>query len=304
MRARDLLELVSLAALWGASFMFMRISVPDFGPLATIMLRVAIASALLLPWLALRGRMADLRLHAGPLAVVGLANSALPFALFAYAIVSLGAGLASVLNATAPLFGALIARAWLKERLGALRWMGLALGFVGVVLLARERITPADASNAIEGRALLAVCACLAAALCYGFAANYTRRALAGVDAAAVAAGSQCVATIALLPPAALTWPARIPSPGAWASVVALGALCTGLGYLLYFRLIRNVGPSRAISVTFLIPVFGVLFGTVLLDEPLSPSMLAGSLVVLLGTALATGLFRVPGKSHRSHGAG
>lgn len=303
MSARDALELVTLAALWGASFMFMRIAVPDFGPLATMLLRVAVASTLLLGWLALRGRVSELRRHAGALAVVGVLNSALPFALFAYAVVPLGAGLSSVLNATAPLFGALIGHVWLKQRLGAQRWVGLALGFAGVVLLVHERIAPADARNAIEGGALLAVSACLAAALSYGFAVNYTGRALAGVDSVAVATGSQCFATLALLAPASFAWPVHAPSAGAWAAVAALGALCTALAYLLYFRLIRNVGPSRAISVTFLIPVFGVLFGTVLLDEPLSASMLAGSVVVVFGTALATGLLRLPARAHRSRDA-
>ena len=286
MRPRDLLDLALLAALWGASFLFMRIGAPAFGPLALIELRVAIAAAFLLPLAAGGGRLPALRAHAVPIAVTGLLSSALPFVLIAYAALSLSAGFMSLLNATAPLWGALVGWAWLKERPAPRRLAGLALGFAGVAVLAWPQ------ASFRPGGSGLAIAACLGAAVAYGVSASYARRALGGVDALATAAGSQLAAAAAVLPLAVAHWPARMPSAAQWMAVAMLGVGSTGIAYVLYFRLIARVGASRAITVTFLVPVFAMLWGAVFLGETVSVEMMLGGAVVLAGTALATDALR------------
>lgn len=295
MRVRDLLELVALAALWGGSFLFMRVGAPEFGAVALVAVRVALAAAALLPLVVWRRQLAALRVHWRAIAVVGLINSALPFVLFTYAALSINAGLSAVFNATAPLWGALIAWLWLNDRPGASRGAGLAVGFAGVAWLAWDKA----AFKAGADDTGLAVLACLAATLCYGIGANYTKRRLAGVSPLAVAAGSQVAAAVALVIPALAWWPASPPSARAWLGVLMLGVLCTGLAYLLYFRLIAQVGPAKAISVTYLIPLFGVLWGGLFLGEQVTPVMAAAGFVILAGTALATGWVRLPGLRNR-----
>jgi drug/metabolite transporter (DMT)-like permease len=289
MRTSDVIELLVLAAIWGASFLFMRMAAPELGPVALIALRVGIAALLLVPALALRGGFASLRGRLVHVTAVGAINSALPFCLLAYATLSVTAGLASILNATSPLWGAIVAHVWLKDRLTPGRTLGLAIGFAGVGFLVWGR-----ASFRPGGTGLAAVAA-LAATLSYGVAASYARRFLRGVAPLAVAAGSQLAATLLLLPFALALWPAHPVSGRAWLAVLALGVLCTAVAYVLYFRLIAHVGPARAIAVTFLIPPFAIAWGTVLLAEPITARTLVGSAIVLAGTALATGLVRLPG---------
>jgi drug/metabolite transporter (DMT)-like permease len=280
----DLGELVLLAALGGASFLFMRVGAPEFGSVAFAAMRVALAALALLPVLLLRGQWATLRAHWKPIGVVGLLNSAVPFVLFSYAALSITAGLASIFNAAAPLFGAVIGWFWLRDRLTPPRIAGLAIGFAGVVWLAWDKASfkPGGSGFAIVG--------CLVATLFYGVAANYTTVALKGVPALPVATGSQAAAALALALPAWWWWPAATPSPTAWAAAALLAVLCTAIAYLLYFRLIARLGPSKAIAVTFLIPAFGVLWGWWLLGEGITASMVAGCAVILVGTGLATGV--------------
>jgi drug/metabolite transporter (DMT)-like permease len=287
MRARDGIELVVLAALWGASFLFMRIAAPELGPVALIWLRVGIAAAFLVPVAALRARRA-LRGRLVPIAVVGAINSAVPFCLLAYATLSVTAGLASILNATSPLWGALVAHYWLGDRLTRSRALGLAVGLAGVVVLVWGR------ASFRPGGAGLAVAAALAATLSYGVAASYTKRKLTGVNPLAVAAGSQLAAALLLAPAALALWPAHPVSPRAWGAVVGLGVACTALAYVLYFRLIASVGPARAIAVTFLIPPFALAWGGLFLGEPLTARTAVAACVILAGTALATGLVKAP----------
>ena len=291
MRSSDVLELIVLAALWGASFLFMRVAAPAFGPVALIAVRVGIAALVLLPVLALRGGLPKLRGRVWPVIVIGAINSALPFCLLAYAMLSVTAGLAAILNATSPLWGALVAHFWLKDRLDRGRVLGLALGFAGVAFLFWGR------ASFKPGGAGLAVAAALAATLSYGVAASYAKRRLAGVDPLAVAAGSQLAAALLLLAPAAALWPSRPVGPTAWGAVLGLGVACTAVAYVLYFRLIAHVGPARAIAVTFLIPPFAITWGALFLGETLTPRTIAGAAIVLAGTALATGLVKLPAKA-------
>ena len=284
MRPRDLAELVVLAAIWGVSFLFMRLGAGEFGPVALAALRVAGAALVLLPLLHWRGQTAQLLRHWRAIFVVGATNSALPFLLFSYAALSINAGLSSIFNASTPLWGALIGWAWLRERPTPARALGLVIGFVGVVGLAWEK------ASFKPGGSGWAVAACLAASACYGVSANFTRRRLQDVAPLAVAAGSQLAATLLLALPALWWWPAQAPSLRGWSLVALLALLCTGLAYLLYFRLIAHAGASNAMAVTFLIPAFAVLWGWMFLGEALSPAMVLGCATIFLGTALATGM--------------
>jgi len=283
MRAIDLRDLVLLAALWGASFLFMRVAAPAFGPIAMIELRVLFATLFLLPFVLKKKQLTTVRKYSKEMLVVGLLNSALPFCLFAYALLVLPAGFTAIINATAPMFGAAIAAIFLGQTLSANRTLGLAIGFGGVVSL----ISSKGQLN-IDG-SLLTTFAAISAAACYGIAANYSSRRLQGVPALAQAFGSQAAAAALLIIPALLTWPPQQPALTDWLNMLVLGIACTGIAYLLYFRLISNVGATGAVSVTYLIPAFAMIWGWLFIDETVSPMMLISCIVILLGTALATG---------------
>lgn len=287
MKAFDLGELVLLAALWGASFLFMRLGAHEFGPIALAAVRVGLASMLLLPLLASRGQVAALRQHWKGLLLVGALNSAIPFALFSFAALSITAGLASIVNATTPLWTAVVAYLWLRQGLTPVRVLGLVIGFAGVAFLAWDK---ASFKPGADHAGLWAVLACLTATACYGLAANATKRFLNGVSPLAVATGSQLAATLLLALPAAWLWPATLPGATAWASAMALAVLCTALAYIMYFRLMSRVGATNAVSVTFLIPLFAILWGALFLGEAVTAQMAVGGAIVLVGIALALGL--------------
>ena len=286
MKNSDLAELLGLAALWGASFLFVRVGAAEFGPVPLAALRVIGASLFLMPLLAMRNELGVLRRHWRAIFVVGITNSALPFLLFAYAALSITAGLSAIFNAASPLFGALIAWCWLRDKLTPARIAGLVIGFAGVLWLAWDK------ASFKPGGSGWATVACIGATLFYGFSASLTKRHLSGVAPMAVAAGSQLAAALVLAVPAALWWPSAAPSGQAWLTTTLLAVFCTGVAYLLYFRLIAHIGPANAIAVTFLIPAFAVLWGWALLDERLNASMMLGCAVILIGTGLATGLLK------------
>ena len=290
MRPRDLAELLLLSLLWGAAYLFVRAAVPAFGPAPLVMLRLGLAAVLLLPVLLLRGGLPTLRAHPRQLLVLGVPFTAVPFLLLAYASLHITAGLVAVLNATAPLFAALIAHYLLKERLGAWRALGLVIGFAGVGVLMWGSV------SFKTGSGLFAVLAVLGTSTFWGIGANYTRKHLAGADALVITVGSLLAASLFLAPFAWATWPSENPSARAWAEVVFLGVASSGLGFLLYFRLLRRIGPVRAMSVTFLNPVVAMLSGWLYLGEAITLQMLAGGAVVLLGTALSLGML---GPTHK-----
>lgn len=290
MKPSDLSELLLLAALWGASFLFMRLGAGEFGPFALAAVRVAVATACLMPLALWQGHWPALRRHWKPIFVVGLLNSALPFLCFSYAALSITAGLSSIFNATTPLWGAVVAWLWLRDKLTPARVLGLVIGFAGVVGLAWDK---ASFKPGVDGTSPgWAVLACLAATLLYGIAASATKRYLTGVPPLAVATGSQLSAALVLAVPAMLLWPAAPISAKAWSAVLLLGLLSTAVAYFLFFRLIANIGPANAIAVTFLIPVFAVLWGWLFLGETVTPAMVIGSAVIVLGTSLSTGFWK------------
>jgi drug/metabolite transporter (DMT)-like permease len=298
MKSRDLTDLVLLAAIWGGSFLFMRIVAPAFGPVGMAFVRVAGAALVLLPLLVWRGEWPLLRRHWRAMVVLGLTNSALPFLCFGYAALTLPAGLAAIFNAATPLSTALIAWLWLGDRPTRWRSLGLALGFAGVAGLAGYKSMQGGSLQAlrIDHHSALAIAACLAGTLLYGHAASYARRKLPGIPALVMASGTQLAAAVALALPAALTWPAVQPGPRDWALAGALAVLCSGVAYILYFRLIASVGPTRAVSVTFLVPVFASLWGALFLAETVTLAMLLGGGVIVTGTALVLGL--LPRRRH------
>jgi drug/metabolite transporter (DMT)-like permease len=268
----------------------MHLGAVEFGPLPTAGGRVAIATVFLLPILLARGHGAELRKHWKLTFAVGVLNSALPFASIAFALLAISTGLSSILNATVPLFGAAVAWLWLKDRLQGSRVVGLLIGFLGVALLAGNKASFAPTASGLSTG--WAIFLCLFACLCYGIAASFTRRYLGGVPSLVLAAGSQLGATVVLAPLAWWFWPAHAVSAKAWLALVALGVVCTGVAYVLYFRLIERAGPSKALSVTFAIPVFAIVYGVVLLGESVTPWMVGCGLVILLGTSLSAGLIR------------
>jgi drug/metabolite transporter (DMT)-like permease len=256
--------------------------------MATAGLRVMLATVFLWPILLWRGQWPTLQQHWRSIFAISLVNSALPFALYAWAVLSLNTGLASILNATTPLCGALVAWVWLGERPGRLKALGLLIGFTGVAMLA------ADKAGFKPGGSGLAIAACLAATACYGLAANLMRRHLSGVSSLASATGSQLGSAIALALPTWWQWPASTPGIDAWLAVAAIAVFCTGIAYILYFRLIEHAGPAKAVTVTFVTPLFAVAYGALFLDEKITPWMLLCAAVILTGTALSTGLIRMP----------
>lgn len=293
MKAADLARLVTLSALWGGSFLFMRLAVPEFGPVALVFVRVAGAALLLLPWLLLRGEGPALRAHWRQIALIGVVNTALPFTLFAVAAWALSAGLMAVFNSTAPLWATLIAWAWWGQRPGWWPAAGLMLGMAGVVGLSWDKAQVQ--SGGLPLSPALAIAACLAASVLYGLAANLAKRRLVGVPPLAVAAGSQIASALLLAAPALWLWPAAPPTAIGWGSSAVLAVACTGLAHVLYFRLIADIGAAKAVSVTFLIPAFAVLWGALILGEYPTLRMVVGCTVILLGTALSTGLLQPPG---------
>lgn len=289
-----MLDFLLLSAIWGSSFLFMRLSLPEFGALPTAGARVLLAALFLLPLVLGRGQAPVLRANLGPALAVGVLNSGLPFVCYAYALASITTGLSAILNATTPLFGALVAWWWFGDRLNTSRLVGLGLGFAGVALLAGGS-APLLPGLGPQGTPWLAILACLMATLCYGIAASFTRRYLSGLPSIVTAAGSQLGATLFLALPALWALPGQMPGTTAWLAMLASGLLCTGLAYLLYFRLIARAGPTRALTVTFAVPVFAIGYGVAFLNEPVTPWMLACGVVIVCGTALSTGLLRLPG---------
>jgi drug/metabolite transporter (DMT)-like permease len=283
-------DYVALGALWGSSFLFMRFSALEFGAMATAAGRVAIAAAFLLPIVLMKGLLPELQKHWRQIFFMGIFNSAIPFACFAFSLLSITTGLSSILNATVPMFGALVAWVWLKDKPALTRIVGIVIGFTGIALLAWGKASfKPDASGAVTGWAVLA---CLVACLCYGISASFAKKYMGGIHPMVTAAGSQIGATLGLLVPAIWLWPATTPSTTAWLALLVLGVACTGIAYILYFRLIEKAGPQRTLTVTFLIPVFAVFYGAVFLGEVVTPWMLLCAVVIVCGTALATGLVK------------
>jgi drug/metabolite transporter (DMT)-like permease len=282
----DLVLLFVLAAIWGASFLFMRVLAPILGPILTAGSRSLIAGLfLVLVFQFMRTRL-DWKKNLRHYLVVGALNSALPFALFSWAALYIPSAISSIVNALTPLWGAIFGALILGEALTARKIGGIAVGIAGVVVIA---LFGTGASRADLGAELLPVLACLLATLCYGFTGAYIRRWAKGVPSRAMTASSLLVAGLILLVPSALTAPALSSvTPATWGLAVLFALLCSALAYLMYFRLLASAGLTPALSVTLLIPVFAFLWSWIFLGETLRPAAFGGAALVLGGTLFIT----------------
>jgi drug/metabolite transporter (DMT)-like permease len=290
MTLRQLAMLLGLAALWGASFLFMRVAVPAFGPVVLADARVAVAGAALLAYAAVIGARPALRARWRDYLLLGTINAALPFTLLAAAELEIEASLAAVLNAMAPLFGALVAAVWLGERVTLAAKAGLVLGVAGVALVVG--LSPFT----LDLPFILAVLACLAAAFAYGVGANLVRARFVGEPPLSLAIGQQLAAAVVLLPLLPVVAPREPPDAVDVACLIALALGSTGIAYLLYFRLLAELGATGGMTVIFVVPVFGVLWGALFLDEAIHLATVVGGGVILLSVWLIT---RTPDRADR-----
>jgi len=280
LRVSDFARLAALAAIWGAAFIFMRVAAPALGPIWTAELRVLLGGLAVLAWFRHTGFNPELRRHARFYALIGSVNIALPFSLYGYAAMHAPASLLAILNSTAPMFALLWNVAFRDERVTGRKLAGLALGAAGVALIARP------GAAAAEPQFAWAVAAALGACAAYGVTGVLMKRFSSGASAHGMAAGNQLAAALVLLPLLPFATPAAAPSALVVANVLALALLGSGVAFLLYFRLIADIGATRALTVTFLIPLFGVLWGWLFLGETLPPLALGGGVLVVLGTVL------------------
>lgn len=281
MQLRQIIELLSLAAIWGASFIFMRILAPVLGPIVTANLRLLIAAAALLGYFAIVRWDVDWRLYWKEYLIIGAVNSALPFTLFAFAALHTPASYSAILNATAPLFGAIFSVWWLNDTFTLRKSMGLALGAIGVVLISRIEGGPVWSLTAVA-----AIIACLMATVCYALASIYVKKFASQANPTRIAAASQLLAGLLLLPLTPLALPSGPITSTIVFSILGLALLCSAVAYVLYYRLIAQVGPSKALTVTFLIPAFGMLWSKLFLDEAITFTMLGACLLIVAGTWL------------------
>ncbi len=292
MSPRDIAALLALGALWGASFLFIRVAVPSLGPALLMEARLGLAAATLALIAAAVGRLPKVWGRWRQFLFIGTVNAAIPFSLIAAAEIHLTASLAAILNSTTVMFTAVVAAVWMGDPLTPRKVAGIVLGTVGVAVLVGW--DPVELSGAV----LLSVGAMLAASLSYGVGAVYVKRTFVGVPPLAMAIGQLTGGAVVLSPLAAATVPGESPPAAVVLSVLGLALLSTALAYLLYFRLISNVGPTSTVTVTLLVPVFGLLFGVLLLDEPFGPGTLAGLAIILSSVALVAGI-GAPGKGAR-----
>lgn len=282
------LELAALGAIWGASFLFMRIGAADFGPIGLVEMRLALGALVLFPFL-WRERARIRGTLRWRLAGIGAINAAIPFTLFAWGAERAPAGIGAICNALTVLFTALVAFLFYGERIGVRQWLGMLAGFLGVVVLASGR-------TAGDG-VWLAALAGTTASLFYGFGVNLIRRHLAGVPASAVAASTLLGATLLMAPLAIWQWPQHPVPRASWLAAVLLGVLCTGCAFVLYYRLINRIGGPRAAMVTYLIPMFAVLWSWLVIGERPTLTMLAAGALILGGVALSQRRTIVPARA-------
>ncbi|MFT5543945.1 MAG: drug/metabolite transporter (DMT)-like permease [Glaciecola sp.] len=285
MKTSHLIELLLLGAIWGASFMLLKETVPAFGVFALVEVRALLAALFLLPIVFLTRQWTDLLANWSKLLFVGAMNTAIPFCLFAFTSLHLDAGLSAILNATAPMFGVVIAYFYLQDRIGVHGVIGTFLGFAGVVVISQDT----QSANPVT---LLPVLTALGATCCYGISACYMKKHLSGIKPFAVAAGSQVFAALILLPLALYTWPETNPDANSWWAALVLGIVCTGIAYVMYFDLIAKIGASQSMTVGYLVPVFGILWGMLVLDEVLSSYAMIGGSLIILGVMITTGIVK------------
>lgn len=284
MKNTDVMRLVLLAAIWGGSYALMRVVTPVFGGIGTMWLRIGIAGLALLLYAKITSADLALKKYWRQYLFIGMMSSAIPFSLIGFAMKTLPAGYGAMLNAVSPFFGALFAALLLRERLTAINILGMVIGFLGVGMIVNLGPLAFSADVAI------AALACILATASYGFISVYVKRYVKGAPNMGLAACTLLLAAVATAPIAVPLTSWAMPSVLVAGCILALALLCSGVAYILYYRLIIDVGPTKAISVTFLIPFFGVLWGALFLGERLTLGALAGGAMVLIGMTLVLGL--------------
>lgn len=287
MTPADTARLILLSSLWGLSFIFMRVAVPEFGPIPLILVRMGVGALLLLPLLLSLRYLKLVWENKGGLFVLGLVNHVLPFCLLALATTRLEAGFTSLINATTPIWTAILGAMFFTTPIQRQQYIGLAMALFGVYVLSANRL---DFQMGGDGWFILAV---LAATFCYGIATNYSKQHLSHLPVRVLAAGSTAMSALILLIPGLLLWPSEPISGLAWGNGLALAAMSTTVAFLLYFGLISSAGATATSTVTFLVPVSALIWGFVLLGEVLTLQMLVGMIITLAGTAIATKMLRL-----------
>lgn len=286
MRLRDVLLLLIVSVLFGSSYLFMRMAGPEFGAFSMALGRVLTGALCIFPFMFCKSRWKKFRQRWVSVSLVGMLICGVPYLLFCYASLAVSAGFAAILNATVPLFGAIVAVLWLGERLTVRRSLGLVIGFLGVMTLVGFNLSFKSGGT---GWSILAA---LAATFCYGSGATAAKKYLQGVDAVVTCTGALMASTVLLLPLGVYCAPTTMPSLWAWSAIIGIGAGATAIGFTLWFGLIGRIGPVRSACATFVSPVFAMLLGYFVLGEPVTSRMLVGTIVILFGTALTIGLFK------------
>ncbi len=283
----DTLRLVLLSTLWGMSFLFMRVASPEFGAVPLVMVRMGVAALVLLPLFTVARYRQLFWEYKAPLAVLSVTNHVIPFSLLAYATLGLEAGFTSLINATTPIFTALIGMVAFATPITRQQYFGLAIAFVGVYVLSADRL---DFSSGGDGWSILAT---LGATFCYGIAGNFSKARLSHLPIRVVAGGSVLISGLILLIPGVLFWPETMPSVQGWLNALALAVLSTAFAFFLYFQLLSSAGATATSTVTFLVPVSALLWGYLILGEVLSLQVMVGMAITLVGTAIATRMLRL-----------
>ncbi len=288
MRPADLARLVALAAMWGASYLFMRIAVPHLGPVLMIELRVLIAGLLLAAFACATRRAIGWREHWPGFLFVGAVGLALPFVLIAEALTVIDASTAAILNALSPLFASIVAAVWIRDPVTPAKAGGIALCLAGTAILVGWTPVP------MTGGELLAASMSVAATALYGFSIVFTKVKLKGASPMGTSAATLLFAALSLLAFTPVTRDLASVPAAAWLALGGLAVLSTAVAFVLYYRLIADVGPVKAITVTLLVPVFGMVWGVIFLGEPVTPGRIAGCAIILAGCSLILGLLRLP----------
>lgn len=290
MRPADVARLVALGAMWGASYLFMRVAVPHLGAVLMIELRVLVAGLMLVAFLYLSGRSAGWRQHWRPWLVVGVIGTALPFVLIAEAVRTIDASTAAILNALVPLFATIVAALWIREPITPPKAAGIALSLVGTAVLVGWTPAPMSAKE------LVAASMSVAGTLLYGFSVVFSKVRLREATPMATSAATLLLAALVLAPFTPLDRDLAAVPTNAWLALLGLAIVSTTVAFIFYYRLIADIGPVKASTVTLLVPVFGMIWGVAFLGEPLTPGRVTGCVIILFGCALILGLLRMPAR--------
>ncbi|MDN3648658.1 DMT family transporter [Reinekea marina] len=287
MSPKSLSLLLVLSALWGASFLFMRVGAPEFGPVSLIFIRMSVGVLAILPFFFKVSLLKAIIKNAKALLLLGLINHVIPFVALSYAALSLESGFTSLINATTPIFTALVAALFFATAIKPSQILGLIVAVLGVGILSSDKMSFGSLGTG------WAIAAGLMAALSYGFAGNYTKHALSHLSAIEITVGSMLASSLILLVPGLYFWPTTNPSTQAWASALLLAVASTGVAFIIFFKIMKEAGAFIASNVTLLVPLFAVSWGIFLLDESLTLRLILGMVVTLSGTALTLQLLKL-----------